>query len=386
VGKTATGLIATVQGHGPEPGALRGAVDGGTIWWVGPTFTITQLIWRLLKTACCGAWVEKSEQDHRIELPGGGSVCVRSADNPDRGSLRGEGLDGLVIDEAAFISKRAWVESLRPALSDKQGWSMMLTTPAGYNWLKEQWDAAAVDDTWARFRLPTSANPLIPQSELDAAYRDMGARAFAQEHEAQFTDVEGAEFDGAYFGDSIWFDQWPPEAEIQWRVITLDPSKGATEKSDYSAFVMMMLDKHGVMWVDADIAKRDTHRIVVDGIRLAREFEPHAFGVETNQFQEMLVKDFERESLKAKVFPNFYGIDNRINKVVRIRGGLTPYLSRGQIRFKRGSPGARLLVEQLRGFPVAKHEDGPDALEMAVRQMRHVFNHGVEDQRAEIGA
>lgn len=376
--------MATVQGHGPSPGDLRGAVDGATIWWVGPTFTITSLIWRTLKQATRNAWTDKSEQERRIELPGGGSVCVRSADNPD--SLRGEGLDGLVIDEAAFITKRAWTESLRPALSDKQGWSMMLTTPAGYNWLKEQWDAAAIDETWARFRLPTSANPLVPQSEMDAARRDMGARAFAQEHEAQFTDVEGAEFDGSYFGESIWFDEWPAEAEIQWRVITLDPSKGATEKSDYSAFIMMMLDKHGIMWVDADIARRDTHQIVVDGIKLAKEFEPHAFGVETNQFEGLLINEFERESRAAKVFPNFYGVNNHINKIVRIRGGLTPHLSRGELRFKRGSTGGRMLVDQLRGFPVTKHDDGPDALEMAIRQMRHVFNHGVEGQRAETGS
>jgi hypothetical protein len=38
-----------------------------------------------------------------------------------------------------------------------------------------------------------------------------------------------------------------------------------------------------------------------------------------------------------------------------------------QARFKNHSPGAKLLVEQLREFPAAGHNDGPDAAEMAFR-------------------
>jgi hypothetical protein len=37
------------------------------------------------------------------------------------------------------------------------------------------------------------------------------------------------------------------------------------------------------------------------------------------------------------------------------------------LKFKANSPGARLLVEQLRDFPNGDHDDGPDGAEMAVR-------------------
>ncbi len=37
------------------------------------------------------------------------------------------------------------------------------------------------------------------------------------------------------------------------------------------------------------------------------------------------------------------------------------------MRFKSDSPGTRLLVDQLREFPSGDHDDGPDALEMALR-------------------
>jgi predicted phage terminase large subunit-like protein len=61
-----------------------------------------------------------------------------------------------------------------------------------------------------------------------------------------------------------------------------------------------------------------------------------------------------------------------LKKVVRIRR-LTPYLAKRQIRFKAGSKGARLLVEQLRDFPNGDHDDGPDALDQAVQLGREVW-------------
>ena len=74
-----------------------------------------------------------------------------------------------------------------------------------------------------------------------------------------------------------------------------------------------------------------------------------------------------RKTLHERGLPlPLYKIDNQVNKEVRIRR-LTPWLARKDIRFKGDSPGARLLVEQLRDFPNADHDDGPDALEMALR-------------------
>ncbi|MHB8902409.1 MAG: hypothetical protein ACYC6Y_26920, partial [Thermoguttaceae bacterium] len=37
------------------------------------------------------------------------------------------------------------------------------------------------------------------------------------------------------------------------------------------------------------------------------------------------------------------------------------------LRFKSGCPSTKILVDQLRAFPIADHDDGPDALEMATR-------------------
>src|SRR5262245_14538783 len=134
-GKTALGLLAVINGHGGGKGALGGA----RIWWVAPSHPIASAIWRDLKAACRDAWTHKDEVQWRIELPGGGSVTVRSAIDPE--SLVAEGLDGLVVDEAARVRKEAW-DFLRPTLADRQGWAIFITTPKGFNWVHDLFEYA----------------------------------------------------------------------------------------------------------------------------------------------------------------------------------------------------------------------------------------------------
>jgi hypothetical protein len=45
--------------------------------------------------------------------------------------LRGEGLDFVVMDECAFMQKEAWTEAIRPALSDRQGKALFISTLKG---------------------------------------------------------------------------------------------------------------------------------------------------------------------------------------------------------------------------------------------------------------
>ncbi len=107
--------------------------------------------------------------------------------------------------------------------------------------------------------------------------------------------------------------------------------------------------------------------MVADGAEWFRRFEPDRFGVESNQFQDLLAGEFEAEFRRQGIFAARPApIENHTAKQVRIRR-LGPYLSSRRLRFKANSPGTRLLVEQLQQFPIADHDDGPDALEMAVR-------------------
>lgn len=170
------------------------AVRGGRAWWVAPSYKMSEVGWRPLRQmgARIGATVRLG--DRQILLPSGGEVAVRSADDPD--SLRGEGLDFVVIDECAFVAERAWTEVLRPALSDRLGRAMFISTPKGRNWFWRLWQRgqSGDDPEWASWRFPTEGNPYILASEVEAARRESPERIFRQEYLAEFMDDAGGVF------------------------------------------------------------------------------------------------------------------------------------------------------------------------------------------------
>lgn len=320
-------------------------------------------VWRDLKRAAGDVGVIR-EKEMRLELPGGGSVTIKSADNPD--SLRGRGLDGVVLDEAAFCDADTWHRSLRPALADRKGWALILSSPNGKNWFYDLFQHAGADSEWDRWQRPSTDNPLVTPAEIAAASKEIGPAASAQEFGGQFTSVDGAEFPGEWFGEHIWFRDWPDAWRL--RTMALDPSKGRDAKhGDYSAYALVQVDVTGTIYVQADLERRPVPRMIGDGVELYREFRPDAFCIEGNAWQDLLGGEFQRAFAEAGLIEFApYLIDNHVKKEVRIRR-LSSWLSDGRIKFRANHPGTKLLVDQLREFPLAMHDDGPDALEMAIR-------------------
>ena len=78
---------------------------------------------------------------------GGGlsEIRAKTADNPV--SLLGEGLDWLIVDEAAQLKPAIWNSFLSQRLIDKQGWALLISTPRGKGWFYDAWLRA-----WARRR------------------------------------------------------------------------------------------------------------------------------------------------------------------------------------------------------------------------------------------
>jgi predicted phage terminase large subunit-like protein len=204
----------------------------------------------------------------------------------------------------------------------------------------------------------------------------IGVTAFASERQNDPTNPEACEWPPEYFDHAaFWFDAWPDNLVM--KAIALDPSKGKDAKhGDYSAFVYGGTDKNGVLWLDADLQRRDTSKIVSDGLALCDRFHPHAWGSEVDQFQELLCIEIAREMKKRPRPVAVYGIPTgNVAKMMRVRR-LGPYLSQRKLRVKSRSPGAALLVQQLRDFPNGDHDDGPDALEMLERLLRHLLTKG----------
>lgn len=177
-GKTETGKIL----------AIERALGGRVVWWISPTYRMAQDVWRSLRGTLAGAWQEKSEAMREIALPGGGLIRVRSGHDPD--ALRGAGLDLAVLDEAAYLHPDVWAAAIRPALADRRGEALFLSSPNGRNWfwalyMRGQNPAQA---EWRSWRFPTAANPLIAPSEIEAAREQLPERVFRQEYLAEFLD------------------------------------------------------------------------------------------------------------------------------------------------------------------------------------------------------
>lgn len=202
-----------------------------------------------------------------------------------------------------------------------------------------------------------------------------GRTTFEREKQNVPVNPDLCEWPEEYFGDDIWFEQWPQQSVA--RVIALDPSKGNDARhGDYSAYVMLAVDASGVLYIEADLARRPTPQIVADGVELCRRFTPQVFGMEVNQFQQLLADDFAAELARQGVLSlPVVPIENHVAKQVRIRR-VGPYLSSRRIRFLARSHSTRLLVDQLRDFPLGAHDDGPDALEMAIRMAGDLLSAG----------
>ena len=170
------------------------AANGGRAWWVSPSYKTSEVGWRPLKRIVAKIpGVETRLVDKMVILPSGGSVSVRSADNPD--SLRGEGLDYVVMDECAFMHPETWVEVIRPSLSDREGKALFISTPKGRNWFWSNYQHGLENNSeWASWQFPTASNPYINPAEIESARKDLPEMIFRQEYLAEFIDDEGSVF------------------------------------------------------------------------------------------------------------------------------------------------------------------------------------------------
>ena len=159
---------------------------GRLVWYVGPTNKQSKrIIWKSLKKMTKEYWLSKpNETDLRIELVSGGTICLRGADNYD--SLRGDGLDFVVLDEYASISREAWTEVLRPALADRLGGALFIGTPQGFNHFHELVESAEGQANWQAFQFTTAEGGNVSPEELVSAAQELDERTYRQEFEAKF--------------------------------------------------------------------------------------------------------------------------------------------------------------------------------------------------------
>ena len=164
---------------------------------------------------------------------GGGMTELRgkTADNPV--SLLGEGLDFLIVDEAARLRPDIWDRYLTARLLDKKGWALLISTPYGKGWFYDAWRAGQRhEDGWASWNAPSWSNPHLDAADIEMVRKRIPEMIFRQEYGAEF--IEGA---GQVFRNvrDLATGEWREPEERETYSAGLDLARVA----DYTVLVIM---------------------------------------------------------------------------------------------------------------------------------------------------
>ena len=166
------------------------------IWYVAPTFKMArEIVWVKLKNMLSDfQWVDSiNETNLSITIRKTGStITLKGCENYD--SLRGVGIDFLILDEFADIDEKAWTEVLRASVSDTVGDVLMCGSPKGFgNWSYRMYlKGQQKDKEWDSFQFTTLQGGMVSAEEIEQAKQDIDIRTFRQEFEGTFENYAGA--------------------------------------------------------------------------------------------------------------------------------------------------------------------------------------------------
>jgi hypothetical protein len=175
------------------------------VWWVAPYQGLAMIGWRRFLSTIPPIAIRHIDRKYNaITMINGSTISFKTADNPE--SLLGEGLDFLIMDEAARVKESTWLEMLRPNLDDpgRIGNMMAISTPLGkgdwfYNaWLWGQQRKYEYESWHLPYKsidggIPSWKNPYFKKSALQEAMM-LPDMIFYQEYAARFVEDFGEVF------------------------------------------------------------------------------------------------------------------------------------------------------------------------------------------------
>lgn len=167
------------------------------VWWVSPTYKMSSAIWRDFKKTIgqYATWISAAERT--MEFPDGQKLIIWTGQDAD--TMRGGAPGIAIVDEAAMIADPdMWPAVIRPALTDKRGKALFLSTPKGRNWF---WNLFVMgqdpeEPDYKSWQFPSWNNPYLPRSEFADAERTLPERFYRQEYAAEFIADAGGVFRG----------------------------------------------------------------------------------------------------------------------------------------------------------------------------------------------
>lgn len=171
----------------------------------------------------------------------------------------------------------------------------------------------------------------------------------------------------------IFKDEWiqrntyevlPPLKQIFGAV---DPTIVDSKQSDTSAIVILGKGEDNLIYVlEADVKKRRAEDVIDDMYRIISVYYDRldGFVVETNAMQQFFANTVKQKFLECGLYVKWMEVKHpQGNPKDRRIKSMIPYIRNDMIKFREDQ---KKLISQLRNYPKAGHDDGPDCLQMAL--------------------
>lgn len=273
------------------------ALHGFPVAWFAPSYKYLIEPWRELRRLLAPVTDSSNATERRIDLITGGSIEFWSLQDPDAG--RSRKYKRIVIDEAAMARNlgEAWQAAIRATLADYEGDAFLLSTPKGRNFFWECWQRGQDPEQpeWKSWQTPTSTNPFIPASEIEAMRRQMPERIFQQEVLAMFLEDAGGVF--RRVADAATATEQERALPGHEYVMGVDWGK----LSDFT--VISVVDTNLGEQVYLDRFNQIDYQVQLGRLEAVyNRFNPYQIVAERNSMGEPLIEQLQRRGLPVQAF------------------------------------------------------------------------------------
>lgn len=343
------------------------AFTGHLVWWVAPTYSQAGIAWRLaiklVNQIPAEYGIVINIATRTITFPSGGQFVFKSSDRPD--SLRGEGLDLLIMDEADFQKKNVWTEILRATLADKKGRAIFISTPKVENGWFHQLFKDGMNPKIKNvksWQLSSYTNPYLDPAEIDEIRESTPSLIFRREFLAEFVSAAGARINKNSI-QYISIDELQNNKNLVIG-IGVDLAIGEKEINDYTAVCALAYDTLTKFYYVLDI-KRDRcsfakQKAMIKDMcnkwnRPDLKWPEPIIGIEDVAYQRAMVQEFQKEVPFA-----VYGVNPKGKNKVANFASMESRYELNQVFHVENLPLS--FENELLSFPEGEHDDYEDAL------------------------
>ena len=270
--------------------------DNGSIsMWLAPIYGQSKKVFQELSNLLANTTLTKSinKSELTITFINGSIMYFRSAERED--NLRGNTLDYLVVDEAAYIKDTVWSQVLRATVLVKGKKVLFLSTPRGRNWFYEMALRGESDEyiQYKTFKGSSFDSPYISEEELNEAKMSLPESIYRQEILAEFLEGSGEVFQAIKTICHLSF--YPQHISNEKYYAGLDFGR----QNDYT--VLTILNSEGKM-VDFYRERQKSWDIIISEVVVKlKKWKPITY-VEVNSIGDVLFEQIKKQYASVQPF------------------------------------------------------------------------------------